>query len=76
MKEVFINILNANNGELPPNLTIEDCIKMKEYKIYEWYEYNRKKQKEKEKEMSLEKRAELYKLENWVKAKAKKICKK
>ncbi len=43
MKELYIEICNANNGMLPPELSIEDAVKMCELKMYEWEEYEKKK---------------------------------
>ena len=40
MKELCIDIMNANNGELPPNLTSGDVLKMYKLKIYNCDEYN------------------------------------
>lgn len=39
MKETFIEICNANNGELPQDITAGDVTKMKELEIYNWEEY-------------------------------------
>jgi signal peptidase I len=39
MKEIFIEICNANNGELPQDITTGDVIVMKELEIYNWKEY-------------------------------------
>ena len=44
MKELYIEICNANNGMLPPELSIEDAVRMRELEIYEWKEYIRKKE--------------------------------
>lgn len=41
MKELCIDIMNANNGELPPDLTSVDVLKMYKLKIYNWDEYNK-----------------------------------
>ena len=43
MKALYIEICNANNGLLPPGISIEDAVKMKELKIYNWEEYEKKK---------------------------------
>lgn len=43
VKELYINIVNANNGELPEGLTWPDILHMKELETYEWQEYERKK---------------------------------
>ena len=40
MKELCIDIMNANDGELPPDLTSGDVLKMYKLKIYNWDEYN------------------------------------
>jgi hypothetical protein len=46
MKDLFIDICNANNGELPKELTIEDANRMREWKIFNWREYVQKCDKE------------------------------
>ena len=43
MKALFIEICNANNGILPPGISMKDAVKMKELKIYNWEEYEKKK---------------------------------
>ena len=40
MKEVYMQILQANNG-IPEEMTIEDFLKMRELNIYHWQEYER-----------------------------------
>lgn len=42
MKDIYIDIMNANNNEMPPNLTIQDVGKMYDLKIYNWKEYEKK----------------------------------
>ena len=39
MKEIFIEICNANDGQLPGDLTAGDVTRMKELEIYNWEEY-------------------------------------
>ena len=39
MKDIFIDICNANNGQLPGDITTGDVAKMKEIEIYNWEEY-------------------------------------
>lgn len=46
MKELCIDIMNANNGELPKELTIKDVNRMREWKIFNWKEYVQKYNKE------------------------------
>ena len=45
MKEIFIEICNANNGQLPGELTTGDVARMVEFEIYNWQEYEREVQK-------------------------------
>ena len=42
MKDLYIEICNANNGEIPRELTIADAVRMKELEIYEWELYEKK----------------------------------
>ncbi len=42
MKDLYIEICNANNGEIPRELTIADAVRMKELEIYEWKLYEKK----------------------------------
>ena len=42
MKDIYIDIMNANNGEMPTNLTIQDVGKREDLKIYNWKEYEKK----------------------------------
>jgi len=46
MKELFIEICNANNGQLPENITSGDVTRMKEIEIYNWEEYEKYLKKE------------------------------
>jgi hypothetical protein len=41
MKELYNELLNANNGEIPQEATIADLARMNDLKIYEWREYER-----------------------------------
>ena len=43
MKELCIDICNANNGELPPDLSMADAVLMRQWNIYNWEEYEKKK---------------------------------
>jgi hypothetical protein len=44
MKEVCIQIMNANEG-IPEGMTIEDVVRMKDLEIYNWQEYEREQEK-------------------------------
>ena len=41
MKELYYELLHANNGEIPQEATIADLARMNDLKIYEWREYER-----------------------------------
>jgi hypothetical protein len=41
MKELYYELLHANNGEIPKEATIADLARMNDLKIYEWREYER-----------------------------------
>jgi hypothetical protein len=41
MKELYNELLQANNGEIPQEATIADLARMNDLKIYEWREYER-----------------------------------
>jgi hypothetical protein len=41
MKDLYIEICNANNGGIPRDLTIADAARMKELEIYEWEQYEK-----------------------------------
>jgi hypothetical protein len=45
MKEICIQIMGANDGQIPRDLTISDALRMEELQIYEWEEYEREQQK-------------------------------
>jgi hypothetical protein len=44
MKEVCIQIMNANNG-IPEGMTIADVARMRDLEIFEWKEYERQQEK-------------------------------
>lgn len=50
MKELFINIMNANEGVLPKEITSSDVARMRDMQIYEWKEYTRRLKEKQEKE--------------------------
>ena len=39
MKNIYIDICNANDGKLPGEITAGDVRKMKEIEIYNWKDY-------------------------------------
>jgi glucose dehydrogenase len=42
MKEVYMQILQENMGQIPEHMTISDMARMKELETYNWEEYERK----------------------------------
>jgi hypothetical protein len=41
MKDLYFEVLQANNNEIPQEATIADLARMNDLKIYEWREYER-----------------------------------
>jgi hypothetical protein len=45
MKEVYMQIIQANEGEVPEELTIADVARMKELEIFNWEQYEREQER-------------------------------
>lgn len=45
MKEVYMEMLHANDGNIPAEATIADLQRMKDLEIFEWKEYDRQQKK-------------------------------
>lgn len=45
MKEIYMQIMQANEGEVPEELTIADVARMKELEIFNWEQYEREQEK-------------------------------
>lgn len=45
MKEVYMQIMQANDGEVPEGITIADVAKMRELEIFNWEQYEREQEK-------------------------------
>ena len=45
MKEVYMQIMYANDDRIPEELTISDMVRMKELEIYNWEEYEREQER-------------------------------
>lgn len=45
MKEIYMQIVQANEGNLPEELTIADMARMHELNIYNWEQYEREQEK-------------------------------
>ena len=44
MKEIYIELLNANGG-IPPDMTVADIARMREMEVYNWEQYEREQEK-------------------------------
>ena len=45
MKEIYMQIMQANQGQIPEGITIADVAKMKELEIFNWEQYEREQEK-------------------------------
>ena len=45
MKEYYMEIMEANDGKIPEEITIADVARMKELRIFNWQEYEREQEK-------------------------------
>ena len=45
MKEIYMQVMHANDGQVPEEMTIADIMRMKELEIYNWEEYERDQEK-------------------------------
>ncbi len=63
MKEVCIQIMNANEG-IPEGMTIGDVVRMKDLEIYNWEEYEREAERRRVKFIESENSTELKKVDN------------
>lgn len=45
MKEIYMQIMQANQGEVPEGITIADVARMKELEIFNWEQYEREQEK-------------------------------
>jgi hypothetical protein len=45
MKEVYMQVMHANDGQVPEEMTIADIMRMKELEIYNWEEYEREQER-------------------------------
>ena len=62
MKEVCIQIIEANGG-IPPGMTIEDVVRMQDWNVYQWQEYEREQKKARAKHFESENPREADKIE-------------
>ena len=45
MKEVYMQIMQENDGQVPEEMTLADMVKMEEIEIYNWQEYEREQER-------------------------------
>jgi hypothetical protein len=45
MKEVYMQVMHENDGQIPEEMTIADIMRMKELEIYNWQEYEREQER-------------------------------
>ena len=45
MKEIYMQVMHANDGQVPEEMTIADIMRMKELEIYNWQEYEREQER-------------------------------
>ena len=62
MKELCLQIMEANDGEIPGEITISDVRKMDELQIFEWEYYEREQQRLRLQEIKLETPREITKV--------------
>jgi hypothetical protein len=62
MKELCVQVMEANNGEIPDEITIGDIIRMEELKMFEWEQYEREQQKIRLQQVKLENPREITKV--------------
>ena len=62
MKELCLQIMEANDGEIPGEMTISDVRRMDELKIFEWEYYEREQQRLRLQQLKLENPREITKV--------------
>jgi hypothetical protein len=63
MKELYMELLHANDGYLPLEATIADLQRMDDLKIFEWKEYEQQQEKIREQFNQSENPGEIRKIE-------------
>ena len=62
MKELCLQVMEANDGEIPGEMTIGDVIRMEELQIFEWEYYEREQQRLRLQQLKLENPREITKV--------------
>lgn len=45
MKEIYMQVMQENDGKIPEEMTIADMARMKELEVYNWGEYEREQER-------------------------------
>jgi hypothetical protein len=62
MKELCVQVMEANDGEIPGEMTIGDVRRMEELQIFEWEYYEREQQKLRLQQIKLDNPREITKV--------------
>jgi hypothetical protein len=62
MKELCLQIMEANDGEIPNEVTLSDVRRMEELQIFEWEYYEREQQKIRLQQVKLDNPREITKV--------------
>jgi hypothetical protein len=62
MKELCLQIMEANDGEIPNEVTLSDVRRMEELQIFEWEYYEREQQKIRLQQLKLDNPREITKV--------------
>lgn len=62
MKELCLQVMEANDGEIPGEMTIGDVRRMEELQIFEWEYYEREQQKLRLQQIKLDNPREITKV--------------
>ena len=62
MKELCLQVMEANDGEIPGEMTIGDVIRMEELQIFEWEYYEREQQRLRLQQIKLDNPREITKV--------------
>lgn len=62
MKELCLQVMEANDGEIPGEMTIGDVRRMEELQIFEWEYYEREQQKIRLQQVKLDNPREITKV--------------
>jgi hypothetical protein len=63
MKEMYMEIIHANDGNIPEEATIADLQRMKDLETFEWKEYEHKQEKIRQQRIESENPGEIRKIE-------------